>query len=144
MKKWGLIFGGIVLTGIVVGGIFVYNLYNKPHRDIATEIPAFTLTETELADMFGKAAQPSDQKLKDAVLALSGTPAKTEESGGTCHLTFDKGGDYIISVSLDSSEHKRPQAGTETALKGLYVGFVEGDTGFGIPGEIKIKNGFIR
>lgn len=144
MKKVLIILGVIALLGLTTLLVIGYRMYNKPHRNIADETPAFTLTEPELAAMFTDNAAASDQKLKDRVIQLSGTVKKTEQSNGIMHLTFDSGGGYIVSAALDSSETDRPKAGVQVSLKGLYVGFIEGDTDFGIPGEVKIKNGFVR
>lgn len=143
MKKALIILGLIALAGVATAVFIGYRMYNKPHRNIADETPAFTLTESELVVMFTDNAAGSDQKLKDKVVQLSGSVKKTEESGGIMNLTFDEGGSYIVSVALDSTETDRPQAGAEVSLKGLYVGFIEGDADFGIPGEVKIKNGFV-
>ena len=144
MRKVFFALLGLVVLGAAVGGVFIYRLYNKPHRDIAAEAPAFTFTETELVDRFTEDAPGTDREIKDRVIRLGGMVRKTEASGGLMHLTFDGGGAYMVAVSLDSTEHARPQAGTDISVKGLYVGFIEGDTGFGIPGEIKIKNGFVQ
>lgn len=144
MKKVLLILGVIALAGIITAVAIGYRMYNKPHRNIADETPAFTLTEPELTAMFTDNASASDQKLKDKVIQLSGTVKKTEQSNGIMNLTFDAGGGYMISAALDSTETDRPQAGAQVSLKGLYVGFIEGDTDFDIPGEVKIKNGFVQ
>lgn len=144
MRKLLLILGGVASLGAIVAGIFIYRLYNKPHRDIAAEAPAFTLTETELLGMFTDGAPTADEKLKNKVVQISGTVKKAETGNGITNLTFDSGGSYIVSAALDSTETKPVQSGAALSVKGLYVGFIEGDEDFGIPGEVKIKNGFVQ
>lgn len=144
MKKFLIIGVVIFLVGASVAGIIAYRMYNKPHRDIAREEPAFTMTEEELARMFSDDAAASELKLKNKVIQFSGSLKTVEQSGGVKNLTFDLGGSYMISAALDSTETKTPKAGDALTVKGLYVGAIEGDADFGIPGEIKIKNGFIQ
>jgi len=144
MKKLLLILGGVAFLGVAVAGIFIYRLYNKPHRDIASEAPAFTLTEAETLRMFTDNATSADEKLKNKVIQVSGAAKKLEMANGLGNLTFDSGGGYIISVAMDSTETDMVVPGEPVSVKGLYVGFIEGDEDFGIPGEVKIKNGFVQ
>ena len=71
---------GLILAGI--GGYFVYKTYNKPHRSVADEEAAFTFTDAELAALFSESATAGEEKLKNKVIAVSGTVKKTETANG--------------------------------------------------------------
>lgn len=144
MKKILLIIGCVFLVGVGIAAFIGYRMYNKPHRDISSEPAAFTFTETELAAMFTDNLPTSDQQMKDKVIQVSGSVKSVEQSGNITNITFDEGGSYIISTALDSTETQRIETGNTISIKGLYVGAIEGDSDFNIPGEIKIKNGFVQ
>ncbi|MCG9909787.1 MAG: hypothetical protein MH137_00675 [Flavobacteriales bacterium] len=144
MKKYKYILLALLVLGIAGAGIYGYRLYNKPHRGIADEKPAFTLTDKELADSFEGDAAAQHQKLNNQVIVVSGTVKKMQEENGFTSLSMDPGGEYVISVTLDEKETAKPEAGKTISVKGLYVGHLEGEPDFGIPGEIKLKNGFIQ
>lgn len=133
---------GLILAGI--GGYFVYKTYNKPHRSVADEEAAFTFTDAELAALFSRSATAGEEKLKNKVIAVSGTVKKTETANGFTSVSLDPGGAYIISIQMDQEEKGTVNKDAAISIKALYVGVIEGDEDFGIPGEIKLKNGFIQ
>lgn len=144
MKKRLIIFGTLFLVALVGAAGFAYRLYNKPHRDISAEAATFQFTEMDLEALFEEDVLAADKKLRDQVLEVRAVVKSKEQTASLQHITFDRGGNFMVSVALDSTETKQVAEGQELVVKGLYVGAVEGDTDFGIPGEIKIKNAFIQ
>lgn len=41
-----------IALGLLVAGGIAYFVYNKPHRDVASEKPAFSLTSDQLFDEY--------------------------------------------------------------------------------------------
>lgn len=77
-----------LLAGLLIAGGIVYFVYNKPHRDVASEAPAFTLTADQLFDEFEADEAASNNKYLDQTLVVSGTIAETG--------TNDAGQDFVI------------------------------------------------
>lgn len=51
-KKTKQILIGLVLAGMVIGGWAIWYVFFKPHRDVSSEKPAFTMTAEELNAAF--------------------------------------------------------------------------------------------
>jgi hypothetical protein len=66
-KKTKQILIGLVLAGAVIGGWAIWYVFFKPHRDVSSEKPAFTMTAEELNAAFeqgdGTVAKYIDQAM---------------------------------------------------------------------------------
>ncbi len=77
MKKFLL----LALAAAAIGGAVAYYLYNKPHRDIASEEAAHTLTADALFDAFEADEASANALYLDKVVAVSGTVAEVTQNG---------------------------------------------------------------
>lgn len=62
----------IVLIGIIVGISAVYYVFNKPHRNIAKEDAAFTVTARDLIAEFKSDENAATAKYRDKVISVTG------------------------------------------------------------------------
>ena len=77
MKKFLL----IALAAAAIGIAVAYYLYNKPHRDIASEEAAHTLTADALFDAYEADEAAANALYLDKVVAVSGTVAEVTQNG---------------------------------------------------------------
>lgn len=113
MKKFLL----LALAAAAIGGAVAYYLYNKPHRDIASEDAAFSLTADELFDAFEADEAAANALYLDKVVAVSGTVAEvTENSAGQAVITITAANAMLGGVSATMQE-----AGTSAVETGQTV-----------------------
>jgi hypothetical protein len=72
-------------TGLILAAGIAYYLYNKPHRDVASEQPAFELTADVLYDEYEADENTANAKYLDKIVEVSGTVAEvgTNDAGQT-------------------------------------------------------------
>lgn len=113
MKKFLL----LALAAAAIGGAVAYYLYNKPHRDIASEDAAFSLTADELFDAFEADEAAANALYLDKVVAVSGTVAEvTKNSAGQAVITITAANAMLGGVSATMQE-----AGTSAVETGQTV-----------------------
>lgn len=113
MKKFLL----LALAAAAIGAAVAYYLYNKPHRDIASEDAAFSLTADELFDAFEADEAAANALYLDKVVAVSGTVAEvTENSAGQAVITITAANAMLGGVSATMQE-----AGTSAVKTGQTV-----------------------
>ena len=113
MNKIGILL--ITLLLLIAGGYVAYNMYNKPHRDIAAESTDFKITADELYSQYELNEQASNEKYLDKVIEVSGKIEdieKTEGGNTTLILTAAEAMMGGISATLHNS-----QAGVAAAMK---------------------------
>lgn len=117
-------------------------VYNKPFRDIEAAKPDFTLGAQALIGEFDAGDTASDRKYADKVIQLSGTIKRTEAADTTLTLIFDYGTGHVITAQVLPKYKKEMEGlnpGADVTVKGLYNGFLAGDTLFGLPGSILLN-----
>lgn len=69
--------------GLLLAGGIAFYLYNKPHRDVASEKPAFTLTADQLFDEYEVDETAANAKYLDQTVEVTGTIAEvgTNDAG---------------------------------------------------------------
>ena len=101
MKKWmkyGLI---IVIVGLVVGAGTVYYVFNKPHRNILGETPAYIMPAASLFGAFSEDENASLAKYGDQVIQVKGAIANISNEGYNVTLILDDEMEGV-SCTLDS------------------------------------------
>lgn len=93
-SKTKKIFTVLFLVGLVVGGWAVWYVFYKPHRNVASEKAAYTLSTQALSDAF-KSDTTATGKYIDKAILLEGPVTVME---GT-HLSFGN-----ITCNMDSAE----------------------------------------
>ncbi len=71
----------IVLVIATIGGAVTFYLYNKPHRDVASEEAAHTLTADALFDAFDADEVGANALYLDKVVEVTGEVAEVTENG---------------------------------------------------------------
>jgi len=111
----------IFLAGIVVaiiGAFVAYSMYNKPHRDIATEKTSFTVTSNQLFDDFENDEKLANEKYLDKVIEVTGT---------------------IIEINKDQTGNQVVTIGAENAMLGGVLGTMKNNTSLKIDQEVTLK-----
>ncbi|MBN2350062.1 MAG: hypothetical protein JXJ22_14575 [Bacteroidales bacterium] len=96
--KIGLIAG---LTGILIAAGSVYYVFNKPHRNVEKEKPAFVLDASEFIQEFNQDENASYEKYGDQVIQVKGEVVDVSRTGNEISLVLDDEFDGI-SCALDS------------------------------------------
>lgn len=133
-------FGGLLAIGIAAYAWFF--VYNKPHRDIEAATPDFTLDAQALISEFDGNDTASDRKFNNKVIQFTGAIKKTETADTTTTLIFDYGSGHIITAQVlpkYKTQMEGLNPGASVTVKGLYNGFLAGDTLFGLPGSILLN-----
>jgi len=95
----------IILIAVIIGGTVAYRMYNKPHRDIATEDAAFSLTADALFDAFEADETAANALYLDKVIELTGEVAEvTENSAGQAVITITAANAMLGGVSATMQE----------------------------------------
>lgn len=84
----------VVLLGAIVGGWAIWYVFYKPHRDIASEKPAYTLTSQALSESI-KTDTAAFAKYVDQALLIEGAVTEVEGS----HISLGN-----VICNMDSSE----------------------------------------
>lgn len=95
----------VILIAAIIGGTVAYRMYNKPHRDIASEDAAFSLTANELFDAFEENEADANAKYLDQVVEVTGEVAEvTENSAGQAVITITAANAMLGGVSATMQE----------------------------------------
>lgn len=95
----------VILIAAIIGGTVAYRLYNKPHRDIASEEAAFSLTADALFDAFEADEAAANAKYLDKVVKVTGEVAEvTENSAGQAVITITAANAMLGGVSATMQE----------------------------------------
>lgn len=131
-KKILLIIGVLALAACIT----VYFIWNKPHKNVrsASAVPVTAIT---LYQDFMNDTATAGNRYRNQVLAVTGTITaimqnqqqqqvillKTATSGGSVNCTMEE-----KTTSLTE--------GDIVTLKGICSGYMEGEAGMGLPGEV--------
>ncbi|MBI1288927.1 MAG: hypothetical protein GC178_15270 [Flavobacteriales bacterium] len=116
----------LILAGALVAGVAVYFVYNKPHRDVANEKPAFTVTADQLFDEYEADENAANAKYLDATIEVTGTVIETgTNDAGQPFAVLEAsnamiGGIHSTFKTTFSSEDL--QEGKEVCVKGRCTG----------------------
>lgn len=119
----------LLILGAVGLAIGIYQ-YNKPHKDIRSAEPAFTLEATELYSAYDTEEAAANEKYLDKVIQVTGEVADVSENGeGNLTVTLDGGGmlgGVICEMDTFSEEgtEARFEPGQTVTLKGICTGML--------------------
>ena len=134
--KFGLI--GAVVVGLAVAAYVYFFMYNKPHRDIESEEPAYTMTASEIYDDYVADEDAANKKYLDQVVQITGTIDRSEEDEKGNPVFYIKADNYEDLLGLGigggvlATVHERHkdkagdyESGEEVTVKCLCTGFLE-------------------
>lgn len=117
------------LIGVVVGVGVVYYVFNKPHRNIEKETPAFTMTANELFNEYNANEEAGNLKFGDQVVQVSGAIVDISNEGGEISIVLNDEME-AVNCALDSmmivknkSMVESLAVGDNVTLKGKCDGF---------------------
>lgn len=124
MKNWVkavLVIAGI---GIIVGSIYVYKVFNKPHRDVTQEAGVI-LSAQKLYDAFRSNEKEANTLYLDKAIELTGEVADviTNQDGKTV-VNF-KTTDPMFVINCTFKENPgNLQPGQTITFKGICTGYI--------------------
>lgn len=121
MKKLLLPLIILVLIGVSLGVYFV----NKPHRNIAEEVPAVQLEATELLQNFQENYDSIWVELRDQTITVSGVISEISASGNNRYIGFEVQTDFggVIGYLDTNLTEVNVQPGDQVLLKGKVNGY---------------------
>ena len=129
MKKGLKIFLIIAAVGLITGLSTVYYVFNKPHRDVENEKPAFIMTASVLFSDFNKNENISNEKYGDQIIQVTGEISELNIEGYQVSITLNDEMEGV-NCALDSLTVERNKAlinamviGEKITLKGKCDGF---------------------
>ncbi|MFY0673234.1 MAG: hypothetical protein JXQ87_07510 [Bacteroidia bacterium] len=109
-----LVFAGL---GILVGGSVVFYVFNKPHRNIEEEAPAFTMVASSFYNEFSSDEAAGNLKFGNQVIQVNGPIAEVSLNGAEATIVLNDEMEGI-SCTLDSTA----VANNEEKIKALSIG----------------------
>jgi hypothetical protein len=95
----------IIIIAAIIGGTVAYRMYNKPHRDIASEDAAFSLTADALFDAFEEDEAAANALYLDKVVEVTGDVAEvTDNSAGQAVIIITAANAMLGGVSATMQE----------------------------------------
>ena len=124
MKKWTRILIILVLLGILGGAIIAYRIFNKPHRDVTTEV-ALTLTAQKLYDAFRTNEAEANTLYLDKAIELSGEVLEitTNQDGNTVVNFKTSDPLFVINCTFKTSPGAL-KARDNITFKGICTGYI--------------------
>lgn len=131
-KRTLLITAGIVL---VLGGIialYIYNEYNRMHKDTAQLVPDYSMTANGLIKEFEDDEKSSNEKYWNKVIQVHGIikDMAKDEKGFYSVVLGDSTGMSAIRCSMDTTHNNEVASlkkGTGALMKGICTGFNRDD-----------------
>jgi cbb3-type cytochrome oxidase subunit 3 len=117
---------GLLALILIIGAVIFY-IYNKPHRDVADEDAAFSLSSDQLLAEYDKDTSAANKKYLDKVIQLKGkiSDIVTDQKGGVVIVLNDGKSMFGITCSISESSKEaagKVQKGSEISLKGICTG----------------------
>jgi hypothetical protein len=106
----------VVVLGLIVGAWAVWYVFYKPHRDVSTEKPSYTLTSQALSDAF-KSDTAAYKKYADQAILVEGAVTAIEGK----HLSLGN-----IICSMDSASQAKlvtVKTGDQVKVQGRFTSY---------------------
>jgi hypothetical protein len=89
------------LVGLMVGLGVVYYVFNKPHRDVEGEVPAYTMEAKALFDEYNANEEAGNLKFGDKVIQVTGEIVELSNEGDEVSFVLNDGMEGV-NCALDS------------------------------------------
>lgn len=116
----------LVIAGAVVAGLAVYYMYNKPHRDIASEQATSSLSADEIFDAYDQGEEKANAKFLDKVVEVTGTvdELSSNENGQTVAILRAENAMMGGVSATFQEEEKSVEVGQSIAVKCRCTGML--------------------
>lgn len=120
------IYIGLMVVILIIAAT-VYYVFNKPHRNVVKEDPAFSLTSDRLLADYDKDTASANKKYLDKVIQLRGKVSDmiTDQHGEVVIVLNDGKNMFGITCTIsDNSKEasKKYEKGKEISIKGICTG----------------------
>lgn len=127
-KKAPLILIFIVAAALIGGATGLY-LFNKPHADLASQEPDFTVSSSELFNAFENDENTANQMYLDKLLLVKGIVQEKNTTGDGGVILIIKGEMDMFGVSCSFLPETVDQVasielGSEISVKGVCTGML--------------------
>ena len=116
----------LVAAILLAAAIWAWKVYNKPHKDFASEKHAFELSAQELFTAFGQDEKKANQKYLGQVLLVTGTVQKKDRSDKGKTVLLLQTNDPLFGVSCfleDTNRGSDVPEGATVKIKGVCDGY---------------------
>ncbi len=125
MKKRTILY--VVLAFVLIGAAAGYQLWNKPHQDIAAAKTDVAVDATALYNEYNTDENAANAKYLDKVVAISGKVKEAaKDADGAVKVSLDAGSEMgVVACELSPfAKHGRTdfQAGEQVTFKGKCTG----------------------
>ncbi len=138
-----------LLALILIITVYVwFFVYNKQHVDVYASKPDYTVKLDDLTREFTENIALSQQKYADKIVEFTGTVDEVLGDDSLSSIIFKPMDDYTVTCEVLFAYNKLTEElkkGDVIEVKGLFIGFMEADSDFEMPGDIKFRKcSFIR
>ncbi len=129
MKKSIKIILIIVVVGLVSGLSTVYYVFNKPHRNVEGEAPAYIMDAAALYNEYSKNETTANEKFGDKIIQVSGKIVELSKNGYEISIVLNdemEGVNCMLdSMTIDRNKSfiDNLKTGDDITLKGKCDGF---------------------
>ena len=116
----------VLLASLVVGFVLGYSMYNKPHRDYASEAVAKSWSSTELVEWHTSHPESEHAQWQDQVMQASGNVTSVSDRG----IVLSPG----VVVTWDEGHQPATAPEGAVTIQGRLVGFDD------LFGEVRIDH----
>jgi hypothetical protein len=120
----------IILFFIIIGIIGILYVYFKPHRNLANEKPAFTLTAAELIKQFSEKEDSCFKVYSDKAIQVQGKIVEIAKNGNIIQTIVLENSSSGVSCGFDSiysvensEKIAKLKIGEDVTLKGKCDGY---------------------
>ncbi|WNJ18115.1 OB-fold protein [Pontibacter sp. G13] len=129
MKKTASYLILIVLIGLGIAGYVGYQMYNKPHADLASEQPDAVLSATELFSAYEADESTANAKYLDKRLEVNGTVQEISPTHDGGYVVVLKEADAMFGIGCSflpdqADEIGSLKAGMEVTIRGICTGML--------------------
>lgn len=121
----------LVLAAIIIGSISVWYVFNKPHRDIASEKALFNLTAQQLMTEYQTNENSANEKFLNQVIVVTGKIAGVKSLENSSFIVSLEDEMQGVTCSFDSSDVQKYKKmftdftpGSQATIKGRCSGML--------------------
>lgn len=131
-----------VLVLVVAAALTGYILWNKPHKDVK-DADGLRIAATELYNQYISDAAKAKLLYTGKVLQVAGEVARSALNQQDQQIILIKtrvSGAYINCTMEEKAEPLKE--GDHVTIKGICSGYISGDAGMGLPGDVFLVRGY--
>lgn len=116
-----------ILAGALITLFILFKQYNKPHTDVHTSPPAYTVT-TNIIEEFKNDEEKANKTYLDKIIQVEGTIENIDTANGNGIIVLGSGNSMEnIICNMDPSENRKVlglQKGQKLTIKGICTGYL--------------------